>query len=219
MIEGKQYVLWGSAGHAKVLDEAIRQKHGRVVALFDNSPEAISSIAHVPLVGGEGAFPAWAESRSDHQNLFGLVAIGGSRGQDRISLQSLMARYGLRIEPLIHPKAFVADNAQLGAGSQVLAAAVVAAHACIGAACIVNHQASMDHECQLDDGVHVAPGATLCGSVHVEKNAMIGAGAVVLPRVHIGKRSIVGAGSVVTCDVIDDVIVAGNPASILRHLL
>lgn len=218
MIEGKQYILWGSAGHAKVLYEAIHRQHGRVIALFDNSPEAVSAIANVPLIGGDDAFPAWAESRSDRRSLFGLVAIGGSRGEDRLNVQSLMARHGLRIDPLVHPKAFVADSAELGAGSQVLASAVVAACARIGAACIINHQASIDHECRIDDGVHVGPGATLCGCVHVEKNAMIGAGAVVLPRVHIGQKSIVGAGAVVTRDVIDGVIVVGNPATILRRL-
>lgn len=218
MIEGQRYVLWGSAGHAKVLDEAIRRRGGRVIALFDNSPEVISSIAHVPLLGATDAFLAWVNARSDAKDLCGLVAIGGSRGRERLNLQSLMALHGLRIQPLIHPQAFVADNAELGAGSQVLASAVVAVDVRIGAACIVNHNASIDHECQIEDGVHVAPGATLCGCVHVEANAMIGAGAVVLPRVHVGTGSIVGAGAVVTRDVIDGVIVVGKPATVLRRL-
>lgn len=133
-------------------------------------------------------------------------------------LQDLMTRHGLRVEPLVHPLSFIASSAVLGDGTQILAHALVAADAHLGAACIVNHKASVDHECQLADGVHVAPMATLCGCVNVAACAMIGAGAVVLPRLHIGRGSIVGAGAVVTRDVPDQVIVVGNPATILRGL-
>ncbi len=218
MVEGRQYVLWGSAGHAKVLDEAIRRNGGRVIALFDNSSQATASLVGVPLIGGAEDFPAWIKARADAHELYGLVAIGGARGRDRVELQQLLLQHGLRIEPLIHPHAFVADTAMIGPGSQVLAMAVVAADVCIGAACIVNHKASIDHECQIESGVHIAPGATLCGCVKVGAYAMIGAGAVVLPRLRIGQDSIVGAGAVVTRDVPDRVIVVGNPATLLRKV-
>ena len=40
----------------------------------------------------------------------------------------------------------------------------------------------------------------------------------VLPGVTIGRRVVVAAGSVVTRDVPDDVLVAGNPARVVREL-
>ena len=52
----------------------------------------------------------------------------------------------------------------------------------------------------------------------VKKGASIGSGATVLSNVTIGENSIVGAGSVVTRDVPANVIVAGNPARVLRFL-
>jgi len=52
----------------------------------------------------------------------------------------------------------------------------------------------------------------------VKKGASIGSGATILANVTIGERAIVGAGSVVTRDVPPDVIVAGNPARILRRI-
>lgn len=218
MPESRRYVLWGSAGHAKVLDEAIRRLGGRVVALFDNAPDATPAIADAPLIGGSDAFPAWVNRTPDSREHFALVAIGGARGRDRIQLQQQLAASGLQIEALIHPHAFVADNAAIGAGSQVLAMAVVAANATVGAACIINHKASVDHECQIADGVHLAPGATLCGCVTVGENAMIGAGAIVLPRLRIGCNSIIGAGAVVTRDVPDNAVAIGSPARVVRYL-
>jgi len=50
----------------------------------------------------------------------------------------------------------------------------------------------------------------------VKKGASIGSGSTILSNVVIGEGAIVGAGSVVTKDVPANVIVAGNPARVLR---
>jgi acetyltransferase-like isoleucine patch superfamily enzyme len=52
----------------------------------------------------------------------------------------------------------------------------------------------------------------------VKNGASIGSGATILSNVTIGENSIVGAGSVVTKDVPANVVVAGNPARVLRPL-
>ncbi len=52
----------------------------------------------------------------------------------------------------------------------------------------------------------------------LERGAWIGDSAIVLKGVRIGENSIVGAGAVVTKDVPSNVIVAGNPARVVKHL-
>jgi acetyltransferase-like isoleucine patch superfamily enzyme len=52
----------------------------------------------------------------------------------------------------------------------------------------------------------------------VKKGASVGSGATILCNVTIGENAIVGAGSVVTRDVPAKVIVAGNPARVLRQI-
>lgn len=52
----------------------------------------------------------------------------------------------------------------------------------------------------------------------VKKGASIGSGAVILGGIEIGENSIVGAGAVVTKNVPANVIVAGNPARVLREI-
>jgi acetyltransferase-like isoleucine patch superfamily enzyme len=54
--------------------------------------------------------------------------------------------------------------------------------------------------------------------VVIGSGTWVGARAIVLPGVTIGSRVVVGAGSVVTRDVPDDVLVAGNPARVVRPL-
>jgi len=55
-------------------------------------------------------------------------------------------------------------------------------------------------------------------TTRVKKGASIGSGSTILSKVTIGENALVGAGSVVTCDVPDNAIVAGNPATILRKI-
>ena len=54
--------------------------------------------------------------------------------------------------------------------------------------------------------------------VTIKKNAWICIGAIICPGVTIGENSVVAAGAVVTKDVPDNVMVAGNPAKIIKHL-
>lgn len=54
--------------------------------------------------------------------------------------------------------------------------------------------------------------------VTIGNSVWIGGGATILPGISIGDRSVVGAGSVVTRDVPPGVVVAGNPARVVKQL-
>lgn len=210
-----QLVLWGARGHARVLRELCAAAGYHLLAVFDNDRDCPSPFADVPVLHGREGFEAW---RREHAagGVGCLVAIGGGRGHDRIVLQRYMAECGLVPIVAIHATAFVAPDAVLGAGTQVLAQAAVCVGSVLGEACIVNTKASVDHECRLADGVHVAPGATLAGCVSVGEASLIGPSAVILPRLRIGANVVVGAGSVVTRNLPDDVVAYGSPARIVR---
>ena len=55
---GGQFVIWGSAGHAKVLAEIVFQQGGTVAAVFDNDPQATPISADIPLYIGEQGLTA-----------------------------------------------------------------------------------------------------------------------------------------------------------------
>jgi len=54
--------------------------------------------------------------------------------------------------------------------------------------------------------------------VVIKDNVWIGMGAVILKGVTIGENSVVAAGAIVTRDVPPNVVVAGNPAQIVKEL-
>jgi len=55
-------------------------------------------------------------------------------------------------------------------------------------------------------------------SIHIKRNAWIGANVTILPGVTIGENAIVAAGAVVSKDVPDNVIVGGIPAKIIKNI-
>jgi len=60
------------------------------------------------------------------------------------------------------------------------------------------------------------PGKT--APIHIKDGAWIGDSAIILKGVTVGENSVVGAGSVVSKDVPPNVVVAGNPARIIKQL-
>jgi sugar O-acyltransferase (sialic acid O-acetyltransferase NeuD family) len=217
MADGRDFVLWGSAGHARVLADIIRGQGGRLVALVDNNPAATTIADGIPLLHGEGGLREWLHGRSA-SGLQALVAIGGGHGADRLQLQRLLSGLGFGIPSLRHASAVVAPDAVVGAGSQLLASSILAAGAAIGEACILNHKVSVDHETRLGAGVHLAPGVTVCGCTEIGDQVFVGAGACILPRLRIGSNTIVGAGSLVTCDLPAGVVAFGHPARVIRAI-
>jgi len=203
-------VIWGAAGQAKVIADFAPQHGFEIIALFDNDARVASPLPGVPIYHGSAGFEQW---RAKHQGTAHfIVAIGGSRGSDRLALDAMLRAAGLQPATLVHASAFVATSARVGQGSVVFAHANVCAEARVGRGCIVNTAATIEHESVVADGAHVGPGAVLCGCVRVGSCAFIGAGAVVIPRSSVGEGAIVAAGAVVTRDVAPHTTVAGVPA-------
>lgn len=87
----------------------------------------------------------------------------------------------------------------------------------------------------IGDFVFIAPGVHIYTATHpleanlrrtqefgkpvtIGSDVWIGGKTVICPGVTIGDRSVIGAGSVVTKDVPTGVVVAGNPAKVIREL-
>lgn len=204
-------VLYGGTGQAKVVRPIIEHYGSKVVAVFDDTPSLTSPFPDVPIYEGWQELLSWLETQ-DRTTLGFCVTIGNPHGRARLRIHDQLAALGLQPATVVHPTAWIADNAEIGIGCQIMAGAIVCAEARLGRACIVNTGASVDHEDILEDGAEVAPGAILCGIVHMGIASWVCAGATVLPRIRIGADAIVGAGAVATRDVPSATTVVGVPA-------
>ena len=194
-----------------VVSEILVSQRKSVIALFDNDLNARSVIEGVALFHERSGFQTWRKSQNSLDDVKFLIAIGRN-GADRLMLSDYLQSQGIAPGILIAKSAAVSPSASIKDGSQILEGAIVAARASIGRQCIVNNGAQVDHESVIGDGVHLAPGAILCGCVEVGNSAFLGAGCVILPRIKVGDSAIIGAGAVVTKDVPPNAVVVGNPA-------
>ena len=132
---------------------------------------------------------------------------------------TILRAFGARVEgrPFVHQRARVQipwkltlrDRACLGDGAMAYSLGPIE----IGA------RATVAQEAYLCAGTHdfTDPNLPLqTAPIVIGADAFVGARAFVLPGVTVGERAIVGAGSVVSRDVPAGMVVAGNPARVIR---
>lgn len=85
-----------------------------------------------------------------------------------------------------------------------------------GVGTLLNTGAHIHHNVVIGDFCEISPGAILLGNVKVGNDTMIGSNATILPGITIGSNVIIAGGAVVIKDIPDNVMAAGNPASVKR---
>jgi sugar O-acyltransferase (sialic acid O-acetyltransferase NeuD family) len=206
MSDKPRVFVFGASGHAKVVIDAI-ERGGRydVAFLCDDAPEKHGSkVMGYTIARGREELLARRNETS-----LGIVAIGANAV--RLQIAQWLAGHGCRFLTAVHPQAVIAREVEIAEGTVVMAGCIVNSGARIGAHAIVNTGASVDHDCALAEGVHIGPGAHLCGHVSIGAGTLIGAGTTIVPSVRVGANAVVGAGSTVLADVPDGARVGGTP--------
>jgi tetrahydrodipicolinate N-acetyltransferase len=135
----------------------------------------------------------------------------------------------LDLKPLtarIEPGSVIREKVEIGERVIVMMGAVVNIGAIIGAGTMVDMNAVVGARAIVGENCHVGAGAVLAGvleppsaePVRIEDNVLIGANAVVLEGCRVGAGSVVAAGAVVTSDVAANVVVAGQPARVIKEV-
>jgi UDP-perosamine 4-acetyltransferase len=214
-VKAPAWIILGGGGHARVIiDLAQTMQMPLSSGILDADASRHGQLLDgVTILGGDELLADFPVRGITHF----AMGVGGS-GDNRPRQRLFEFALSHRLQPLtlIHPRATVAGNAVLEAGVQVLAGAIINAGAVIGRNVIVNSGAIVEHDCQVEEHVHVATGARLCGGVHVGARAHVGAGSTTRQGVRIGADSIIAAGAVVIQDVAPATVVAGVPAVLLR---
>lgn len=200
-------VLLGAGGHARVLAALASVAGYPVLGVCDPAlaAAAVSRWEGLDVLGDDSALDRLPPGRVTLMLGVGQLAASTLR---ELLFASWRAR-GYDFPTLVHPAAWVAPGVMLGDGVQVMAGAVIQPGCTIDENSIVNTRAGIDHDCRIGRDVHVAPGATLCGSVTVDAGAFIGAGATVIQGVYIGRRAVVGAGVTLVRDLTSSTTILG----------
>lgn len=199
----ERIVLIGGGGHAKVVINAIREaKNFEIYGIIDPALKRGESVLDVEVKGADDILPQILR-KGVRCAFISVGSIGNCEPRKRI--YDNLKKLGLQLPVVIHPKAVVASDVELGGGTFVAAGAIINPGTRIGKNVIVNTASSIDHDCVIGDFVHIAPGATLSGGVKVGEETHIGTGASLVQYINIGRRCMVAAGSTVRRDIADGV--------------
>ena len=190
--DSQPMILLGAGGHAKVLLSLATALGCQLAGVCDPelARQGVRKWRGLPVLGGDDALATLAPA--DVCLVNGIGQKIGVTTRRRL-YEQLRAR-GFRFPALVHPAAWVATEARLADGVQVMAGAVLQADCEIGENTIINTRASVDHDACIGAHVHVAPGATVCGGARIAAGAFIAAGATIIQGVRIGESAVVGAG-------------------------
>ncbi len=122
-----------------------------------------------------------------------------------------------RLATLIHPTAIIPKGmCKIGNGVLMAPLSQLSPDTTLEDNCIMLPNSFLGHDSTLRRFAHVASNATIGANVVVGKACHIGTNCTIREKVNIGDFCLVGSGAVVLNDVLDNSIVVGNPARLLR---
>lgn len=205
----KEVLLVGAGGHAKSIIDTLRAKSEiKIIGILDKAERVGEYIEDIPIIGIDDDLELYYKKGIRHIVLsIGSVWIP----QVRYRLCQKIKAMGYSFPNIVDDTAVLSDRTILGEGVYIGKGAIINTGTSIGDHCVINTGSIVEHDCKIHEFVHIAPGATLCGSVEVHKMTHIGAGATIIQNKKIGSYSVIGSGSVVVTDIAGHMKAYGNP--------
>ncbi len=153
----------------------------------------------------EGAFFVWAIHMIGH-------------GERRRKLYYDLNIPEERLISIVHPKAFVAFNVEIGPGAFIMANSYVGPGTKVGKGTLIMANCIVGHNTVIGELCHLSAGCTVGSYVKIGNASDIALGAIVLEKRTIGDYSVLGANSLLTKDIGNREIFVGSPAKLHRKI-
>lgn len=129
-----------------------------------------------------------------------------------------------QLQARIEPGAIIREHVTIGKDAVIMMNATINIGAVIGERTMIDMNAVIGGRAQIGKNCHIGAGAVIAGVIEppsktpviIEDDVLVGANAVVLEGVKVGKGAVVAALSVVTEDVLENTVVAGIPARVIK---
>lgn len=207
--------IWGSGGLGHEIYWYLRddllagsdvaELHPDRIAFIDDDPDLDSACLPAQFAGLPGQVTFEADDDL-------VIAIGDAG--ERADIAKRVKDLGLPFRTIVHPSAWVAPNATIGAGAIITPLVFVAANSIIGSNVLLNTHANVGHDAIVGDNSVLSPHAVINGNVELGEAVFMGTSATITPSVKVGDRCIIGASSLIRKDLARETFAVGNPVRI-----
>ena len=122
-----------------------------------------------------------------------------------------------RYATLIHKTAIIPHGfCHIGHGVLMAPLSQLSPDTTVGDNCILLANSFLGHDSKMERFAHLATNSVVGANVRVGKGVHVGSNATIREKVDIGDFSLIGSATVVLEDVLENTIVVGNPAKVLR---
>jgi sugar O-acyltransferase (sialic acid O-acetyltransferase NeuD family) len=209
-MKAKELYIYGAGGFGKELLSLLSFLNAELlrwipVGFFDDKQEAGTYVNGLEVLGDIKDLKEIA--KFGQFNL--VVAIGDP--ERRAEVVSSLEGININFPILVHPRALISDEVQIGSGTIITANAIVSNNVIIGRHSIVNFNSVIGHNTNLGSFCSVMAGVQIGGEVEIGERCFLGLQSVVIDRKALGNGCFVGAGAVVNRNVADGMAVV-NPA-------
>ncbi len=202
MITNKNLHIIGAGGHSRSFINLLEINNYSILGIYDEGYDSnVKEIINgYEIKGGINAIP---------REYILALAIG-----DNFKREDFFLRYKNQIlnENIIHPKATIEKNTEVGCYNQIFSNIYINSNAKIGVNNILNTGSIIEHEVNIGNHNHISVNSVLCGRVKIGNRCFVGAGAVIIDKIKICDDVVVGANSVVIKDISSPGTYVGNPA-------
>lgn len=215
----KKILLFPFGGNAKesLLSILAINRIGKewdVIGFVDDDPDLIGrECCGVKVLGGRDVFKKYPDA---------MVLAAHGNPETFLKRKAIIDELGLapsRFATIIHPSVTIAPDAMIGHNVTLMAGVFVSCGAKIGSHCVFLPNTVIAHDSSVGDYCLIGSNITISGDVRIGVGCYIGSGTKIRNGITIGDRSLAGLGSNIVGDVAGSVVVAGNPARVLRKTI
>jgi sugar O-acyltransferase (sialic acid O-acetyltransferase NeuD family) len=117
-----------------------------------------------------------------------------------------------RFASVIHPKAIISKNANIGFNTLIMGGVVVTSNAKINNHICILPNSVIHHDSIIGDYTLIGANVTVAGNVTIGENCYLGAASSIINGATVGEKTLIGIGSNVIKNIEKSSRVVGNPA-------
>jgi sugar O-acyltransferase (sialic acid O-acetyltransferase NeuD family) len=212
-----RYLVIGAAGHAQEVAWSLREQRRAEgcpceLRFFDDR------VQQGPLPSELGDVVGAIDDVHEHVSESAALVLGVGLPRLKVSLVERLAPLAVPWTTVVHPRATIGPNVELGEGTYVAAGAIVTVNVRIGRFVTVNMHCQLAHDDVVEEFATLHPDTHLSGNVTVGVGCELGTGSVVIPGARLGDWTVLGAGCVAVRSLPGGATYVGLPAqAVARH--